>query len=120
MLCIDPHVSPDVRFVGIDNSAEMLERSQGKLTERGITREVDLQFGDLNQEIKIENASLVLTLQFVRTAVARLEFRLSTPTLAKTAVGPAKKAPNNAQMIQFMLMAQLNHYYSFAAASFSS
>ncbi|MGB6223600.1 carboxy-S-adenosyl-L-methionine synthase CmoA [Haloferula sp.] len=69
MLCIDGHVDPDVRFVGIDNSSEMLERCRTKMSERGMSREVDLQFGDLNHDLEIENASLVLlvlTLQFVR------------------------------------------------------
>ncbi len=69
MLCIDRFVDPSVRFVGIDNSPEMLERCRTKLDERGVKRCVDLQFGDLNQGIKVENASvvlLVLTLQFVR------------------------------------------------------
>lgn len=69
MLCIDSHVPRDVRFVGIDNSPEMLERCRTKLDERGVTREIELRFGDLNGDIEIENASLVLlvlTLQFVR------------------------------------------------------
>src|SRR6266478_559377 len=38
----------------------------------------------------------------VRTAVARLESTPATPTLAKTAVIPAKKADSKAQVIQFM------------------
>ena len=69
MLCIDPKVPQDVRFVGIDNSEEMIERCRAKFDERGVKREVDLRFGDLNQGVEIENASLVLlvlTLQFIR------------------------------------------------------
>lgn len=69
LLCIHPKVDPGVRFVGIDNSPEMLERCRAKLEERGISREIDLRFADLNEGLEIENASLVLlvlTLQFVR------------------------------------------------------
>ena len=69
MLCIDPNVDPGVRFVGIDNSPEMIERCRLKLEERGVTREVELRSADLNQGVEIENASvvlLVLTLQFIR------------------------------------------------------
>lgn len=68
-LGIDGKVAPGVNFVGIDNSQEMLDRCRAKLDEHGVTHEVDLQFGDLNAGLRIENASvvmLVLTLQFVR------------------------------------------------------
>ena len=47
----------------------------------------------------------------VRTAVARLESTPATPTLARTAVIPAKKADSKAHVIQFMgesVGAQLN------------
>ncbi|WP_343225968.1 carboxy-S-adenosyl-L-methionine synthase CmoA [Luteolibacter marinus] len=68
-LCIDPNVAPDVKFVGIDNSPEMLERCRLKLDRHGMKRDVELRHGDLNQGVEIGNASLVLlvlTLQFVR------------------------------------------------------
>lgn len=69
MICIDPQVPADVHFIGIDNSPEMLERCRAKLDQQGITRDIELRLGDLDQGIQIENASLVLlvlTLQFVR------------------------------------------------------
>ena len=59
----------DVNFVGLDSSAEMLERAHEELREAKFTRRYELQRKDLNDEFKIENASVVimnLTLQFVR------------------------------------------------------
>jgi len=66
---IDPVVPPQVRFVGVDNSPEMLERCRAKLAEAKVERPVELLTADLNCGCKIENASLVLmvlTLQFIR------------------------------------------------------
>lgn len=59
----------DVRFVGLDSSPEMLERARAKLTAAKFARPYDLRCADLNVDMRIENASvvlLVLTLQFVR------------------------------------------------------
>lgn len=68
-LGIDGKVVPDVRFIGIDNSPEMLDRCRAKLDSHGMKRHVELRHADLNDGVNIENASvvlLVLTLQFVR------------------------------------------------------
>ena len=68
-LNLDAALPPDVRFVGIDNSEAMLEQCRDNLREAGVTREVELRFGDLDHGVEIEGASLVvlcLTLQFVR------------------------------------------------------
>ncbi|MGZ4959016.1 MAG: carboxy-S-adenosyl-L-methionine synthase CmoA [Methylomonas sp.] len=62
-------VSPDIRFIGIDDSAEMLDKCRVKLHEAGFSRPFDLRQADLNREVEISNASVVvlcLTLQFVR------------------------------------------------------
>jgi tRNA (cmo5U34)-methyltransferase len=62
-------LDPSIRFVGIDNSAEMLDRCRSKLSAHGVDRQVELRFGDLNERIELENASLamlILTLQFIR------------------------------------------------------
>jgi len=59
----------DVRYVGIDSSPEMLALAAKKLAESGVTRPCELRHGDLNSNLEISNASvvlLVLTLQFVR------------------------------------------------------
>jgi tRNA (cmo5U34)-methyltransferase len=64
-----PPESGDVRFVGVDDSNDMLAKAQTKLTASGFARPFTLQQGDLNVGVEVENASvvmLVLTLQFVR------------------------------------------------------
>lgn len=69
MLALDRVVPPDVKFVGLDYSPEMLVKCREKLQEKGFSREIHLQTADLNNGAPIQNASLVtmiLTLQFIR------------------------------------------------------
>lgn len=69
MVSMDTMVQKGIRFIGIDNSWEMLEKCRSKLQEVGFSRDYELQCADLNQGLKINNASVVvlcLTLQFVR------------------------------------------------------
>jgi len=69
MIGMDTLVNPNVRFVGIDDSQEMLDKCKLKLLEIGFSREYELRCADLSQGVKIDNASVVvlcLTLQFVR------------------------------------------------------
>ena len=66
---LDRTVHPEVHFVGIDNSAEMLAKARIKLEKFAPNRRVDLVCQDLHEGLHIEDASvvmLVLTLQFVR------------------------------------------------------
>lgn len=66
---LDAAVDPAVRFVGIDDSPEMLEKARQKLTAASARRQVDLVRSDLHDLDGISNASVVLltlTLQFVR------------------------------------------------------
>ncbi len=68
-LNLHPALDPSIRFVGIDNSREMLEQCRTKLAAHGVDRPVELQCADLNEGAVVENASvamLVLTLQFIR------------------------------------------------------
>lgn len=68
-LLMDETILKDIRFVGIDDSPEMLQKCRTKLDDAGFNRPYDLVVGDLNKGIEIENASVVvlcLTLQFVR------------------------------------------------------
>ncbi len=68
-LALDTMVNPNVKFVGIDSSAEMLEKGREKLAEHNFTRPYELVVADMNQGFVVENASVVvmiLTLQFVR------------------------------------------------------
>jgi tRNA (cmo5U34)-methyltransferase len=69
MLNLDATVKKGVKFIGVDNSEEMLNKCREKLAARGFKREHELICADLNQGVQITNASmvfLVLTLQFVR------------------------------------------------------
>jgi tRNA (cmo5U34)-methyltransferase len=69
MLMFDELVDPGVRFVGVDNSDDMLIKTRQKLEAQKMARAFDLVNADLNQGPLIENASvavMILTLQFVR------------------------------------------------------
>jgi tRNA (cmo5U34)-methyltransferase len=59
----------DVTFIGVDDSAAMLERARQELKQAGFTRRLELRHQDMHAGLEIENASVVimsLTLQFVR------------------------------------------------------
>lgn len=69
MIGMNSLIPDDIRFIGIDDSAQMLEKCDSKLKEAGFKRPYDLRVADLNQGVEISNASVVvlcLTLQFVR------------------------------------------------------
>ncbi len=69
MIGMNTTVAEDIRFIGIDDSPEMLDKCRIKLQEAGLTRPYDLRMADLNGDVDISNASVValcLTLQFVR------------------------------------------------------
>lgn len=59
----------DVKLVGIDNSAAMLEQARSKLEELGVASSIDLMKKDVEGDMSIRDASVVFmnyTLQFVR------------------------------------------------------
>jgi tRNA (cmo5U34)-methyltransferase len=69
MLALDGVVDPGVRFVGVDNSDDMLAKARAKLEQAGVKRSYELMNADLHKGQIVENASvtlLLLTLQFVR------------------------------------------------------
>jgi tRNA (cmo5U34)-methyltransferase len=69
MIHMNEQVEPSIRFVGIDDSEEMIQKCNLKLKEAGFTRPFELIAGDINSDLPIENASVVvlcLTLQFIR------------------------------------------------------
>lgn len=69
MIGMDTMVKKDIKFIGIDDSPEMLDKCKLKLMEIGFSRNYELRCADLNQGVKVNNASVVvlcLTLQFVR------------------------------------------------------
>ena len=69
MIGLNMTVDPNIKFIGIDESQEELERCKSKLMELGFSRDYELRCFDLNKGVKISNASVVvmsLILQFVR------------------------------------------------------
>ena len=68
-LAIDKQVSPEVTFVGVDSSKEMLEKAKEKLRNYKFSRKYQLVCHDINRGVSLKNASVAimnLTLQFVR------------------------------------------------------
>jgi tRNA (cmo5U34)-methyltransferase len=68
-LALDGKVDPSTHFIGVDNSAPMLDEAAAKIKRSGTTRPIQLIHGDLHETPVIENASvvmLILTLQFIR------------------------------------------------------
>lgn len=66
---LDKVVDRDVKFIGIDDSLDMIDKCKDKLKRAGISREYELQVADLNNTLSLCNASVVnlcLTLQFIR------------------------------------------------------
>lgn len=69
LLAMDEIVDPSVRFIGIDNSEDMLAKAQEKVSANGTSRNIEFKVADLHQGLYLENASVItmlLTLQFVR------------------------------------------------------
>jgi len=69
LIGMNTSVSDDIRFIGIDDSPEMLNKCRNKLKEAGFKRPFELRVADLNNSVEITNASVVvlcLTLQFIR------------------------------------------------------
>ena len=69
LINLDKVLPPDVGFVGIDESEEMLKKCKMNFESVGVTRNFELKRIDLNQGVRIESASVVvmcLTLQFIR------------------------------------------------------
>lgn len=69
LILMDQSVQGNIRFVGIDDSYAMLDKCRSKLNEAGFKHPYDLEVADINTDVCITDASVVvlcLTLQFVR------------------------------------------------------
>ncbi|PZP91214.1 MAG: carboxy-S-adenosyl-L-methionine synthase CmoA [Variovorax paradoxus] len=69
LIALDRSVKPGVEFIGVDNSAPMLDEARAKAAQAGLSRNIEWVCADLHQGPVIEQASvvsLILTLQFVR------------------------------------------------------
>jgi tRNA (cmo5U34)-methyltransferase len=66
---LNPYVDLSIRFIGVDDSEEMLKKCAAKLDEADFKRPYELVLSDIHDNFHIENASVVilcLTMQFVR------------------------------------------------------
>lgn len=69
MISLNKVLDHSIKFVGLDNSTEMLDVCRSNFQKENFTRPFDLQFKDLNKPFEIENATVVvlcLALQFIR------------------------------------------------------
>lgn len=69
LAALDAAVAPSVRFIGIDDSDEMLDKARSRLSGVATNRALEFRTTDLNEGVAFDNASialLVLTLQFIR------------------------------------------------------
>ena len=69
MIGMNTTVPEHIEFVGVDDSQQMLDKCDAKLKEMGFSRPYKLVNADLNKDVAISNASVVvlcLTLQFIR------------------------------------------------------
>ncbi|UOU96754.1 carboxy-S-adenosyl-L-methionine synthase CmoA [Chryseobacterium daecheongense] len=69
MLLMDKTIQEDIKFVGIDDSEEMILKCREKLNNFKLNRDIELQVADLTKTVPVENASvvaMVLVLQFIR------------------------------------------------------
>lgn len=69
MIHMNEKVDDSIPFIGVDDSKDMLQKCRNKLLQFDVKRSFDLVVADLNKDVQIENASVVvlcLTLQFVR------------------------------------------------------
>lgn len=69
LLALDSAVHPQVKFIGIDNSDDMLAKAKEKAATIASSRTIEFVTADIHQGMPIENASVItmlLTLQFVR------------------------------------------------------
>jgi tRNA (cmo5U34)-methyltransferase len=69
LIALDKVVDSSARFVGVDESKEMLDKCKTNFVENNPRRQMNVVHADLNHGVIIDNASVVilcLTLQFVR------------------------------------------------------
>ena len=69
LIALNAALDSDIRFIGVDNSENMLEKCREKVGRERFERPIELINHDIEEGIDIDTASvvtLVLTLQFVR------------------------------------------------------
>lgn len=69
MILMDKLVKDGVKFIGVDDSEEMILKCREKLNNFKLHRDIELLVADLSNDVPVENASvvaMVLVLQFIR------------------------------------------------------
>src|SRR5699024_1758603 len=69
LLGLDATLPAGVRLVGVDNSAEMLDKARHKVQAQTVEHTIDFIEADLHHDVVVDNASVVimiLSLQFMR------------------------------------------------------
>ncbi|HET7570972.1 MAG TPA: carboxy-S-adenosyl-L-methionine synthase CmoA [Gammaproteobacteria bacterium] len=112
MLHLDRALDPGVRFVGVDNSREMLDRAREKLEAQKVERPYDLVHADLHHDTVVDNASVVimlLSLQFMRPLYReRVMKRIFDGMLENSALILIEKLTVGDSMINRLF---IRHYY---------
>src|SRR6476620_6922097 len=60
MIGMNTLVPENIEFIGVDDSSQMLDKCDTKLKEAGFTRRYQLVNADLNKNVEIKNASVVV------------------------------------------------------------
>lgn len=69
MLLMDKTIQEGIKFIGVDDSEEMIAKCSEKLRNFTLHRDIELMVADLTQRVPVQNASvvtMVLVLQFIR------------------------------------------------------
>lgn len=114
LLQLDRKIGPHVGLVGIDNSAEMIDKARTKLEQADLIRSWRLMNTDIHHNLPIENASVVtmlLTLQFARPLYReRIMKRIYDGLNRNGCVILIEKLVQEDSRVNRMF---INHYYDF-------
>lgn len=114
LLQLDRKMGPHVGLVGIDNSAEMIDKARTKLEQADLMRSWRLVNTDIHHNLPIENASVVtmlLTLQFARPLYReRIMKRIYDGLNRNGCVILIEKLVQEDSRVNRMF---INHYYDF-------
>ena len=103
MIHMDQVVDESIPFVGVDDSTDMLEKCRNKLIQLDVKRNYELVVADLNKDVQINNASVVvlcLTLQFVRPINRERLIKQIFNGLNKDGANYCRKDPGRRQPFQ--------------------
>ena len=115
---LDPELDPSIAFVGVDNSADMLEKARQKLRHVAGRRQLTLINSDIHARFNIDNASVVmmlLTLQFIRPLYREeLLQRINTALCVNGCLLLVEKVTGPHSLLNRLF---IEHYYDFKRRS---